>query len=137
MRAIIDTSAWIWAERHPADPAAAELALALDTGVAATCAAVKLEILRGAGAASEFDAVAARLGGLAEAVIDDRVCTLAGRIQRALAALPGSRHRPTPAIDLLVAAAAIVADMAIVHRDRHFETIAEVTRQPIRWLGPA
>lgn len=137
MKAIVDTSAWIWAERHPTEPAAAELALALEAGAAATCAVVRLEILRGTSGTPQFDMAATQLGGLAEAVIDDGVCTLAGRIQRALAALPGSKHRPTPAIDLLVAAAAIVADMAIVHRDRHFETIAEVTRQPVRWLGPA
>jgi predicted nucleic acid-binding protein len=50
--------------------------------------------------------------------------------------LPGSKHRSTPAIDLLVAAAAIEADMPLIHRDRDFETIGELTRQPLRWLGP-
>ena len=57
-------------------------------------------------------------------------------IQRELAALPGPRHRSVAPTDLLVAAAAIDAELPILHRDRDFEAIAEVTGQPQRWVGP-
>lgn len=136
MRALIDTSAWIWAEHNPADAAAQSLLTALHSGVLATCAPVRLEVLRGAANLDRFDAMADDLEGLTDAPIDGRVCALATRIQRDLAALPGSKHRSTPSIDLLVAAAAIEADMPLIHRDRDFEAIAEITRQPLRWLGP-
>lgn len=136
MRALIDTSAWIWAEHNPDAAAARTLLTALHSGVLATCAPVRLEVLRGAANLDRYDEMADDLAGLADAPIDDRVCALATRIQRDLAALPGSRHRSTPAIDLLVAAAAIEADMPLIHRDRDFEAIAEITRQPLRWLGP-
>lgn len=136
MNALIDTSAWIWAEQHPAEPAAQDLMTALRAGVIATCAPVRLEVLRGAPSLARFDAMSEQLDGLAEAPIDKHVCSLATNLQRALATRAGSKHRSTPAIDLLVAAAAIEANMPLIHRDRDFETIAELTRQPLRWLGP-
>ena len=38
--------------------------------------------------------------------------------------------------DLLIAAAAERAELAVLHYDRHFELIAEVTGQPVRALAP-
>jgi predicted nucleic acid-binding protein len=136
MRALIDTSAWIWAEQNPTHAAAQDLLTALSAGVIATCSPVRLEVLRGATSIDRFDEMSQQLDGLVDAPVDERVCSLATNIQRELAMLPGSKHRSTPAIDLLVAAAAIEADMPLIHRDRDFETIAELTRQPLRWLGP-
>ena len=136
MIALIDTSAWIWAEQNPGEEATQDLLTALSMGTIAACAPVRLEVLRGAENVARFEQMSRQLGGLVDAPIDASVSALATSIQRDLAALPGSKHRSTPAIDLLVAAAAIEADMALIHRDRDFEAIAEITRQPLRWLGP-
>jgi predicted nucleic acid-binding protein len=136
MIALIDTSAWIWAEQNPAEAATQDLLTALSVGTIASCAPVRLEVLRGAENVARFDQMSRQLGGLVDAPVDARVSALATSIQRDLASLPGSKYRSTPAIDLLVAAAAIQADMPLIHRDRDFETIAEITHQPLRWLGP-
>ena len=38
--------------------------------------------------------------------------------------------------DLLIAAAAELAELPVLHYDRDFELIAEVTGQPVRALAP-
>ena len=38
--------------------------------------------------------------------------------------------------DLLIAAAAELAELPVLHYDRHFELIAEVTGQPVRAIAP-
>jgi predicted nucleic acid-binding protein len=45
-------------------------------------------------------------------------------------------HRQLKIPDLLIAAAAESAGMPVLHYDRHFELIAEVTGQPVRALAP-
>jgi predicted nucleic acid-binding protein len=44
--------------------------------------------------------------------------------------------RQVPFPDLLVAAAAELAELPVLHYDRHFELIAEVTGQPVRAIAP-
>ena len=46
------------------------------------------------------------------------------------------RHRQVPLNDLVVAATAERAGVAVCHYDRHFEVIAEVTGQPVRAIAP-
>jgi predicted nucleic acid-binding protein len=46
------------------------------------------------------------------------------------------RHREVKIPDLLVAAAGELADLTVVHYDRDFETIAQITRQRVRALAP-
>jgi predicted nucleic acid-binding protein len=55
---------------------------------------------------------------------------------KALAERGPLHHRQVPLPDLLVAAAAEHAELPILHYDRHFEVIAEVTGQPVRALAP-
>jgi predicted nucleic acid-binding protein len=85
----------------------------VEAGEIATCDAVVFELLR-----SERDhtAVAARRDGLA--------------------ALGPLHHRPFSIVDLLVAAAAELAELPVLHYDRHFELIASVTGQPVRAIAP-
>jgi predicted nucleic acid-binding protein len=45
-------------------------------------------------------------------------------------------HRQVRLPDLLIAAAAEAAEVPVLHYDRHFEVIAEVTGQPVRALAP-
>ncbi len=48
-----------------------------------------------------------------------------------------SRHRAAKIADLLIAAAAEAAGLVVLHYDRGFELIAEVTGQPVEWIVPA
>jgi len=45
-------------------------------------------------------------------------------------------HRRVPLPHLLIAAAAELAELPVLHYDRDFELIAEVTGQPVRALAP-
>jgi predicted nucleic acid-binding protein len=45
-------------------------------------------------------------------------------------------HRRVKHVDLLIAAAAESAGMALLHYDADFETIAAITGQPTRWIAP-
>ena len=65
--------------------------------------------------------------------MDERAERVATRTQAALA--ERSQHRgPTP-VDLLIAAIAEVNGATLLHYDRHFDTIARVTGQPMEWLA--
>ena len=46
----------------------------------------------------------------------------------------GRHRRPIP--DLIIAAAAESAGLTVLHYDADFDTIAEVTRQPVEWVVP-
>ena len=46
------------------------------------------------------------------------------------------RHRAVGLEDLLIAAAAEQAGLAVLHYDRDFDLIAEVTGQPTEWVVP-
>lgn len=41
-----------------------------------------------------------------------------------------------PLPDLIVAAAAELAELPVLHYDHHFDVIAEVTGQPVRAIAP-
>jgi predicted nucleic acid-binding protein len=47
-----------------------------------------------------------------------------------------SRHRGVSIPDLLIAACAELAGLAVLHYDADFERIAELTGQPTRWVVP-
>ncbi len=54
-----------------------------------------------------------------------------------LARAGGAHQRAVKHPDLLIAAAAEAAELAVLHYDEDFERIAAITRQPHRWLaGP-
>ncbi len=67
--------------------------------------------------------------------MDQGVLDRAAEVQDALA--ERSRHRGAKIADLLIAAAAEAAGLVVLHYDRDFELIAEVTGQPVEWAVPA
>lgn len=67
--------------------------------------------------------------------MDQRVLDRAVAVQDALAA--GSRQREVKIADLLIAAAADAAGLVVLHYDRDFELIADVTKQSVEWVLPA
>jgi predicted nucleic acid-binding protein len=46
-------------------------------------------------------------------------------------------HRSAGPVDLLLAAAAELLDLTVLHYDRDFEQVAKVTGQPQEWVAPA
>ncbi len=136
MLILADTSAWIWAQRQPAEAAAIRFLDDVARGVIAMCDIVRLEYLRGIDGRAALETADAHLRRLPQIAIEGRVVDHAGAIQAHLADGGGSRHRRIPVPDLLVAGAALEAGAPILHRDHDFEAIAEVTGQPLRWLGP-
>ncbi len=99
----------------------------------ALCTPVRLELLVSARGPADYEAVSDSLLGFRHLPLDSRADRIATRTQAALARR--SQHRgPTP-VDLLIAAIAEVNDATLLHYDRHFDTIARVTGQPMEWLA--
>lgn len=63
--------------------------------------------------------------------IEDR----AAQVQLLLA--ERGRHRASSVPDLLIAATAELAGLTVLHLDKDFELIAEITKQPLERLGAA
>ena len=134
MKELADTSAWTASRRSRHSAAVFGQLLAADA--IATCEIVKLELLRTAQDSAEFAQMRSSLGELQHAPISNEVWQRATDVFEAFAQQGPLHHRRVPAPDLLVAAAAEFAGMPVVHYDRHFEQIAEITGQPVRAIAP-
>lgn len=131
---LADTSAWIVRRRD------AELSRSFAVSVTrrevAICAPVELELLRTARDGDGFRLLREELGALPRVAAGSRVWRRALDVFEGLAEQGPLHHRGVPVVDLLVAAAAELAGIAVVHYDRDFERIAEVTGQPVRAIAP-
>lgn len=67
--------------------------------------------------------------------MDQQVLDRAVEVQDALAAR--SEQRGAKIADLLIAAAAEIASLVVLHYDHDFDLIASVTHQPVEWIVPA
>lgn len=97
---------------------------------------VKLELLRSTRDHREFLTARDALDSLREVSIGKRVWRRATDVFELLAARGPLHHREVPIPDLLIAAAAELAELPVCHYDAHFELIAEVTGQPMRAIAP-
>ncbi|MGH3130588.1 MAG: PIN domain-containing protein [Gaiellaceae bacterium] len=131
---LADTSAWT--SRHRSPDTLRAFAELVDGDEIATCAPVVFELLRSEPDHGRVVERRDQLEGLRTVPIGPRVWRRALDVQERLAGLGPSRHRPFPLADLLVAAAAELAELPVLHYDRHFELIASVTGQPVRALAP-
>lgn len=110
------------------------LAPILESGEAATCAIVDLEVLYSARNAKEHSAIRRRRRLAYDRVsLSDEVFDRAIEVQGALAKT--GRHR-IPIPDLIIAAAAEHAELTVLHYDADFDTISSVTGQPVEWIVP-
>ena len=101
----------------------------------ARCSMTDLELGHSARNEREWDVVQAMLAEFEEVAISDAVIERAKVVQRTLAA-DGLRGRKVP--DLLIAAAAELHGLAVIHYDydRDFEIIAGITGQVHDWVVP-
>ena len=120
---LIDTSAWVEQLRVAGDAAVrAKVEFLLQTGQAAWCAAVRLELWAGAGNEKERATLRAYKQELPELPIDDQVweeaCELAGRCRKA--------GKSAPASDILIAACARHHGVEVETADAHFEFLMKL-----------
>lgn len=103
-------------------------------GEVASCAIVDLEVLYSAASPASYSATAEALRGMPRAPLDEECASRALEVQGMLA--ERSQHRAVPLPDLLVAACAERAGLAVLHYDADFERIAELTGQRVQWVVP-
>jgi predicted nucleic acid-binding protein len=94
---------------------------------------VMLEILFSARSARDARGLRSQLASLPQLPLDERAAPAAMTTQAALT--EKAHHRGPRPMDLLIAAIAEVNGATLLHYDRHFDTIARVTSQPMEWLA--
>jgi predicted nucleic acid-binding protein len=99
----------------------------------ARCTISDLEVGASARDTDEWDALLRAIRTLIAVDVDPGDAVRACGVQRALAAA-GLRGRKLP--DLLIAAAAERRGLTVLHYDRDFELIADVTGQQHEWVVP-
>jgi hypothetical protein len=131
---LADTSAWT--TRHRDERAAEDFDDLVEDGEIAICEIVELELLWSARDTIDFAERRLALEALPLIQIDRNVWRRAMDVFELLARRGPLHHREVKIPDLLVAAAGELAGLAVVHYDRDFETIAQITGQRVRALAP-
>ena len=131
---LADTS--VWTNRRKDEQVSRAFEARLLGGEVATCAMVKLELLWETQDALAFRRRRSRLDVLEDLPIDERVWQRATDVIQRLSDDGPLHHRRVKIPDLVIAATAEVAGVALSHYDRDFELIAEVTGQPMRAIAP-
>ncbi len=130
---LADTSAW---HRSTHSTVAEQWSRLLDADEIATTAPVRLEVLFSARSAADYLAVREELDALHQVPCGQAAFGRALDVQLALAEQHALHHRSVKIPDLLVAAAAELAGIAVWHYDEDFDRIAAITGQPVQWLAP-
>lgn len=129
--ALVDTSAW-FRSGHPR--VIEDWVTRIEEDAIALCTPVRLEIGVSSRSREHRAALVEELASLPNVELDARACRRAEEVQDHLAAR-GHHRGPRPS-DLLIAAIAEVNGLPVIHYDRHFDLIAQLTGQPMEWLAP-
>lgn len=106
----------------------------LDEGSVSVCEITELELVRAAGGREERAVLDRYLhDAFGWVPMPDRALTRARQVQDLLVA--SGWHQGPGAVDLLVAAAAELSGLILLHYDADFETISKTTGQPQRWIA--
>lgn len=97
---------------------------------------VRLELYRTGRDRGDIGEIRDELSALRDVAMGERVWRRAADVLELLAETGPLHHRSVPIPDLLIAAAAELAELPVLHYDHHFELIAAVTGQPMRALAP-
>jgi predicted nucleic acid-binding protein len=108
----------------------------LDSEEIATCLPFMLEAGYSAQSALDHEQSIDRLGTLPSVSIDADIEATARKAQRELARVG---HHHLPPIDLMIAACAHEAEMGVLHYDRDYDRILELTSLSFEsvWVAPA
>jgi predicted nucleic acid-binding protein len=130
-RFLVDKSALA---RMHLEPVRQRLAPIIEAGEAATCAIVDLEVLYSARGHQDHEAIRQRRAlAYVKIPLTEEIFLRAVAVQSELAR--SGRHR-IPIPDLIIAAAAESAGLAVLHYDHDYDLIAEVTGQSVEWIVP-
>lgn len=131
---LADTSAWWWSARV-GGALRREFDESVVDGQVATCDMVRLELLHSARNIDEFRMTRTDLDHLPDCPLSTEQWRRALDVYEALAGEGGKHQRSVKHPDLLIAAAAEAAGVAVLHYDEDYDRIATVTGQPTRWLA--
>lgn len=133
---LLDNSAWARLDSSRVSEArAAEVGDAMDGGRVLVCLPFLLEAGYSARTNKDYAALMRTLSALPRATIDDaaedRMIDAQGQLARA-------GHQRVPPVDVMLAALADRHGLGVLHYDRHFDAIADVTdlRFESVWLAP-
>ncbi len=129
---LIDKSAWV--RMHYAAVAEKWTAEMVGGRVAVTGIGM-LEVLGSSTSGRDFAEARFEMSGLPRIAVTEQIIDRAIDVQGEMVAR-GTHRAPSPA-DLILAACAEVNELAVLHYDRDFELIADVTGQPMEWVVPA
>jgi predicted nucleic acid-binding protein len=103
-------------------------------GLIATCSITELELLYTARSHADREHQQQLIRQMFNwVVMPDRVFEQASRLQSALS--EKGAHRSAGPVDLLTAVTAERHRLTLLHYDRDFVRVAEVTGQPVRWIA--
>jgi predicted nucleic acid-binding protein len=129
---LIDKSALV---RLGVSPDAAEWASRIERGLVRITTVTRLEV--GYSARSGADLRAGLLEPPVSAMpVEYLTPAIEDRAAEVLTLLADrGQHRAPSVPDLIIAAAAELAELTVLHCDKDFDLIASVTRQPVEWLS--
>lgn len=130
-RYLVDKSALA---RLHLEPVHQRLGPLIESGDVASCSIVDLELLYAARNLTEYEGLLDERRGLPRVELSQATFDDAIEIQHQLAR--AGRHR-LPIPDLIIAAAARSADLAVMHYDADFQSIADATDLDHEWVVPA
>ena len=96
------------------------------------CGPVVLEMLYSARNGEDYRVLRETLDGLEQLRVDEGTFARAVEVQAVLA--ERGRLREVGVADLLIAAAAELSRVTLLHYDADFETVAEITEQRVEWV---
>jgi len=129
---LIDKSALV---RLPASPDAAEWAGRIERGLVRTTTVTRLEVGYSARSGPEMRS-RFRLPPMVSMPVEYLTPAIEDRAVEVLALLADrGQHRAPTLPDLIIAAAAELAEFTVLHLDKDFDVIAKVTGQPVERLN--
>ena len=127
---LIDKSAWA---RLVHDEVALVWATPVATGRIAVTGVGMLEILVSSTSGADFIDARFELSMMPQVAVTEQIIERALDVQGLMAAR-GTHRAPSP-VDLVLAACAEANGLAVLHYDKGFDLIAEVTGQPMDWVA--
>ena len=129
---LVDKSAWV---RFTTSAIRDRWAAAIVEGRLAVTGVSMLETLLSARNSAEFSRVRTTLELMPRVAVTEKIIDRALDVQGLMVGR-GTHRAPSPA-DLILAACAELNSLTVLHYDKDFELIADVTGQPMEWIAPA
>mgnify|MGYP003392839909 FL=1 len=127
---LIDKSAWVRLRRPELLPAWSPELVA---GRVAVTGVLMIEVLLSARSEVDFASTRSQMESMPRVPITEAIVDRALDVQ-GLMVTRGTHRAPSPA-DLILAACAEANGLTVLHYDKDFDLIAEVTGQPTEWIA--